>query len=635
MQFKFAAAILIGAAPLYAQCNTSDIEIRTFSPWAASFYYPSANGETLNQFIDLSVDAPVTVNQMYSTTYDQAAGAGTPPDQVGNVAEVRLYTFPITHVGAEASQTGWTLVATAEMTIVAWADDSLIQNFKDPVSGAPAPFVLPAGDYGLCVEYIPTSWQGTAALPQTNVPLLAPGSLSCLGFDPGVNYPVVMADDQFISINSGTIQTSGWQVVDASGVLGPNATPSAAQVAQPNLGFDYTPDTNSARSETIGEGCYNLPFMIYEQIAANTTPVDLANTSYTAVLTPSANGGFYTISSGGIPYVDPTTLGASVTNLTMGGTATPPVANSSASLDDCTFGYTMMTPLPIPSPGGGLSATEIGINSNGKLYLDVVAPTDTSFNYNGSNYAGITAFRDFAAQWCVFQTDLDPSAGGDIYVMEPGMLGGLSVWWHDVPNWPAVAGVTNSMQIDFTPDGAVVNISYAGNLACDGAGNDAIVGFSAGNGEPVSTSIDWSAIPAAPNAVVSGDGSSAPTMDLSGRPVTGSTIDLVLGNLPAPAGPGVPRIGIFVLSTTQIPGGLNLGSIGMPGCLLYQAADVLLTGIENPAAPDDIRIPFPLPGAAFSGFDVLVQGAALHAVLPPNALGLTLSNGICMTLGTL
>jgi hypothetical protein len=125
-------------------------------------------------------------------------------------------------------------------------------------------------------------------------------------------------------------------------------------------------------------------------------------------------------------------------------------------------------------------------------------------------------------------------------------------------------------------------------------------------------------------------------MALSDRPVTSSVIDLVLGNLPAPLAPGIPRIGLFVLSANPpIPGGLDLGFLGMPGCSLYQAADFVHTGFENMAAPGDIRLPFALPGAIFSGFDIHVQGAALHAVLQPNALGMTVSNGICLTLGTL
>lgn len=632
MQLKIAASMLLGATSLFAQCNTQDIEIRTFSPWQASFYYPAANGNTLNQYVDVTVDAPVTVNQMFSTSYDQAAGATAPPDQVGNIAEVRIYTFPVTHMGAEASQTGWTHVATGEMTIVAWSGDCVTSNFKDPGTGAPTPFVLPAGTYGVCVEYIPTSWSGTVALPQTNVPLLSPGSLSCLGVSPVV-YPVLLAADEFIELNAGAIQTAAWQVVDPAGALGVNAAPSAVFNAQPNLAFDYSPDANAARSESIGAGCYELPFMLYEFIPQNTVPVDLINQTYTGILTPSANGGFYTISGGGIPYAPPP---AGATNLTMGGTGVTPIANSSGNMDDCTFSHTLLTPIAIPNPAGTMF-TEIGINSNGKVYFDTVAPSATSFAYNGSNYGGIAPFRDLQTQWSLFNTDLDPSTGvGDIYVMEPSPnYGGVMIWWDNVPNWPPIAGNESSFSIEFTADGSVCNIAYGSSLHCIGSG-DLLVGFSAGNGEPEGIQIDWSGIPASPGAQVSGDGSSAPSLELGSRPVLGAPVDLILGNLPDPAAPGFPRIGIFVLSTQAIPGGLDLGSIGMPGCLLYQTAAFASTAIENMAAPGDIRMPFGVPSnPVFSGADLNVQGAALHAVLPPNALGLTLSNGICMTLGSL
>jgi hypothetical protein len=632
MQLKIAAAVLLGATAVHAQCTVSSAEIRTFDPWSASFYYPSQNGNTLNQYLDLTVDAPLTINQMYSTSYDQAAGATAPPDQVGNIAEVRLYTFPVTHVGAELSQTGWTHVSSAEMTVVAWNGDCLIQNFKDPVTGVPTPFVLPVGTYGFCVEYIPTSWSGTALLPQTNVPLLNPGSLSCLGFDPGLNYPVIMAEDEFLSINSGGIQGTGWQTVDLTGALIANAAPGAPFTDQPNLGFDYTPDPAAGVSQSIGEGCYNLPFMLYEQIPANTTPVDLVNTSYTIVLTPSANGGFYTIVNGGLPYLAPP-VGA--TNLTQGGTAATPVANSSGTLDDCTFSHTLLTPISIPSPGGGLQATELGINSNGKIYFDTVPPSDTSFGYNGANYGGITGFRDLAAQWALFNTDFDPTVGGDIYVMEPSPnLGGIMIWYDNVPNWPAVPGVVNSCSIEFTSDGSVGYLAYGSALACDGGGNDAIIGFSAGNGEPASASIDWSGIPSSPGAQLSGDGSSAPTLELAARPVASTTVDLVMGNLPANT-LGAPGLGLFILSLTPSPLPVDLGFIGAPGCaLIVGGSPSIASGIEVPGT-GEIRLPFPIPGAAFAGTDIFLQGAAYHWQLPPNALGFTVTNGVCFRIGTL
>ena len=617
---KIALAVLATAGAAFAQCNAlTSATLRTYNPWAVSFYYPSANGDTLNQYVDLDVSAPLTINEIYSTTYSQGAGSTTPPDQTGNVAEVRIYTTPTSHVGQEGTPANWTHVATGEMLIVAWNGDCVTSNFKDPTTGNPFTFVLPAGQYGFCIEYIPTTWQGTTSLPQTNVPLLNPGEHSVIGVDPA-NYPDPLQSDQFISLSNGDIQTSGWQQVDPTGVLIPNPAIGGTFNDQPNLAFNYTPDPAAGASLSIGPGCYDLPFMKYEQIPANTQPIDVANTAYTAILTPSANGGFYTISNGGIPYIPP---GAGATNLTQGGGAATPVANSSGNLDDATFGFTPQFAINIPSPNGGLAATELGINTNGKIYFDTVPPTDTSFNYNGANYASIVPFRDLAAQWAVFNTDLDPTSGGDIYVQEPSPnLGGVMVWWDNVPNWPAVAGQTMSFSIEFTQDGSVVNIAYGPTLYNEGGGNDAIIGFSAGNGEPEGGLTDWSAIPALPGAELSGDGSSAPTLALDNRPVENTNVNLVMGNLPEyPA--GVAHVGIFALNTTVNAQPVDLGSIGMPGCPFYPGLGnppILITAFEDPSLPGEITLAFPLPAGA-AGFDAWVQGRCAARSVPAERAG--------------
>ena len=635
---KIALSVLIGAGAAFAQCNPpTNTLLRTFDPWAVSFYYPSSNGNTLNQYVDVNVAAPLTINQILSTSYDQGAGSTTPPDQVGNIAEVRIYTVPGTHIGQEQTPTAWTHIATGEMTIVAWNGDCVTQNFKDPVTLAPAPLVLPAGAYGICVEYIPTTWQGTTALPQTNVPLLNPGNLSCIGYSPTA-YPDPLQSDQFLQMSNGDIQTSGWQTVDTAGVLNPNTNIGGIFSDQPNLAFDYTPDPNAGTTVGLGGGCYDLPFMIYEQIAGGTQPIDLNGTTYTAILTPSQNGGFYQISQGGIPYAPPP---AGATNLTQGGAGALPVANSSGNLDDATFAYTPSFPISLPSPNGGLQATELGINTNGKVYFDTVAPSATSFQYNGANYGSIVPFRDEVTQWCVFNTDLDPSVGqGDIYVMEPSPnLGGVMIWWDDVPNWPAVAGETMSFSIEMTLDGSVVNIAYGATLwngSAGTSGNDAIVGFSAGNGEPVGGATDWSAIPALPGAAVSGDGSSAPTLELSNRPIAGSAADMVMGNLPVYPG-GVPHIGLYALNISGSTTPVDLGIIGAPGCPFYPSlapSPIIATGIESATLPGEIRLPFPF-NSNTAGLDVYAQGAALHVQFPPNALGFTLTNGVCIKIGSL
>ncbi|MEC8652175.1 MAG: hypothetical protein VXY92_06405 [Planctomycetota bacterium] len=636
---KIALALLATAGAAYAQCNAIQAaEIRTFSPWQASFYYLSTNGATLNQYVDVDMAAPLTINQIFTTTYNQGVGNPVVPDQQGNVAEVRIYTCPTTHVGSEATPTAWTQVATGEMTVVAWNGDCPITNFKDPATGAPFTFTLPQGQYGVCIEYIPTTWQGTANLPQTNVPLLNPGELAVIGFSP-LAYPDPLGGDQFIQMSNGGIQTAGWQVVDAvTGALAPNATIGATGQDQPNIAFDYTPDPASGASTDVGGGCYDLPFMIYEQIANNTTPGvigDVAGQAYTALLTPSANGGFYQISNGGIPYLPPP---AGATNLTQGNTAAVPVANSGAGWDDATASYTPIIPIAIPSPNGGLQATELGINTNGRIYFDVVPPSDTSFTYNGSNYGAITGFRDFAAQWAIWQCDLDPVQGGDIYVMEPSPnLGGVMIWWDAIPNYPGPAnggpaGETSSFSIEFTPDGSVVNIAYGADLHNTDAG-DTLIGFSAGNGEPVGGLLDWSAIPALPGAAVSGDGSKAPALSVAQRPIAGNVVDLVMGDLPAGI-TGFPQIGIFALNVSANPVPVDLGIIGAPGCNFYPAITgaVVNTAFESPTNPGTISQPLPLPASAV-GVDVWVQGGVLNQLFPANSLGITFSNGVCLKVG--
>ena len=228
--------------------------------------------------------------------------------------------------------------------------------------------------------------------------------------------------------------------------------------------------------------------------------------------------------------------------LSQGNTAPVPLATSSATWDDATASYTPAFPISLPGPNGGLQATELGINTNGRIYFDTVAPSDVSFTYNGSNYGGIVGFRDLAAQWAVWQTDLDPTQGGDMYVMEPSPnLGGVMVWWDSIPNYPgpafgnpATAGETSSCSIEFTADGSVVNIAFGQDLHGTDAGG-ALIGFSAGNGEPEGGLLDWSSIPALPGAAVSGDGSQAPRLQVTPRPIAGAH-PVLRSTCPPPAG---------------------------------------------------------------------------------------------------
>ena len=104
--------------------------------------------------------------------------------------------------------------------------------------------------------------------------------------------------------------------------------------------------------------------------------------------------------------------------------------------------------------------------------------------------------------------------------------------------------------------------------------------------------------------------------------------------------PGVTRgtIAFYALNIGASPLPIDLSVIGAPGCFFYPAAaptPLLITGIEDLANnPGVISLPLSLPAGA-AGNDVFVQAAVWNDLLPPNNANLTLSNGICLKVGSL
>ncbi len=266
---SLALAVVGTSMTLLAQnCNVSPpaSSIRTHSPWAASFYYGNLVDRTLNQYIDIDLQSPVEITGMNVTTYDQGVGNPVVPDQQGNKAEVRIYLIPTTRVGNEGGPAAWGIDAAgtgtadglpeiyADLTVVAWNGDSPIDNFRD-AAGTPMPFLLPAGQYGMCIEAIPTSWTGTPLVVAANV-----GAIHTIGVSPN---PGTTWSDQFITLSNDGIQQEGWQEVLA-GVLGANATPTGTTDSV-NVEFDYTPAATSAVTVPFGDGCYDRPQGFYEE----------------------------------------------------------------------------------------------------------------------------------------------------------------------------------------------------------------------------------------------------------------------------------------------------------------------------------------------------------------------------------
>jgi hypothetical protein len=566
-KFSLLATVMFSTAlAAVAQTCATPPAARTFSnrdEFVGSFYYNIGN-----HFCDVTTQRQLSISSMSTWTYDQGAGNPPVPNQVGNTAVVNVYTCPTTRTGNEAiSPTApgspWTLLGSGQLTVVA-------QPAESPIVFTP-PLVLPAGTYGMAIEYM---------APTTGI---NPGPLHCLGKSPNPNTPV---SDQFI-----TWSNDGIQAVSFVGT----------SQDSPNLRVTYTADAQSAHWVPVGEGCYFRPFAWYESFPASATPPDLANTALNWIYV-------------GTNYVVVPSASTFVPSTSPSLTLNPPPVSSSANWDDA-LSAPITLPFTFNYPGG--STNDITISSNGSIYLGVV--TDASYETCGASYGGIAPFRDQPGRICGYFHDLDLSAGGTLhYDVGPGNSY-VRVTFANVPEWPVPAAL-NTIQI--TIDSASnVDIVY-GALANTGVanGNNAIVGFTPGNGSRLPPAIDISAsLP-----YTSGDGQTPPEMVLDARPVIGTTFNLVTKNL-LPATP----LQITALGDTLTPFPIDLSFLGMPGCSLHHNALVLLT--TTGAGPDLIQ-PFAVPN------NPTLLNAALAAQAFPLAIGLNpfnliASNAVCFRVG--
>ena len=288
-------ACLASALAVPAQgCGTSPRLLRTFDPWQASFFYGWNYDFSVQMVFDLEVKAAVTVNEVWMTTYNQGAGNPPIPDQVGNVAEVRIYLIPGTRTGHHGSPAAWGVAAPAsgqpevfgELTVVAWPGTSPIRNFKDAL-GNPTTFTLQPGLYGVCLEILPTNYTGTPLVLQN------PGRLSTIGRSPNTG---AIHNDDLLTIRNDGIMQDGWHSVDANGALVANPTPSTPVDAM-NLGIDYTPAPTTAIWTVTGPGCYATP----PSLALSARPV--LGTTIDAIVgdldpaTTTPFGGFVTVAT--------------------------------------------------------------------------------------------------------------------------------------------------------------------------------------------------------------------------------------------------------------------------------------------------------------------------------------------------
>jgi len=254
-------------------------------------------------------------------------------------------------------------------------------------------------------------------------------------------------------------------------------------------------------------------------------------------------------------------------------------------------------------PGGG-TTTQVEVSSNGYIWLEVGLGGG-----NGCCNGTVSTFLSLAARIAPMWHDLNPSAGGTVNFN--ALPGKAVITWNAVPEFSS--GGANTMQIQLFQDGsfqltwqAIANISHT-----------ALVGFTSGHNVPDPGAIDWTT--AVPFSV--GPFGLPLTLAATSRPVIGTNFNMVTSNIPGGALAGVVLVGA---SQSNI----GLGFLGMPGCSLYQSADIL----SLPINLGNGQTTLPIPN------NVNIIGAVLFfqsAVVAPgvNPFGVAASNGLRGRLG--
>jgi len=333
-----------------------------------------------------------------------------------------------------------------------------------------------------------------------------------------------------------------------------------------------------ANFTSVGSGCGGTQ-VICDEALYEYPNFDLQNSSFTLAYA----AGQYTLVPGAGSWITPT--------------------GAQGFGDDTEQNFSI--PFSLPHPGGTTST--LRVCSNGFV--------TTGSGVSGTNYSPSVAKFLPVEMWCALWRDLNPSSGGDVYVSSNSQRAVVS--WVGVPNYSNSG--SNTLQMQFWANGDV-HVIYQ-NITVSGS---YLVGYSVANAADPG-GVDISASLGSGLTVCAGSaGTPDVALDASARPIIGTTIDMITTNIPLTSVGG-----LSILSLIPIPGGLDLTSLGMPGCYLYQD----LTVIDLfPVAGGTGQRSFAIPSTpSLSGTVIRNQSAVM--VLGINPFNIVTSNGLEMVVG--
>lgn len=371
---------------------------------------------------------------------------------------------------------------------------------------------------------------------------------------------------------------SGYQSLDVTNGLG----------ACPPLGT-YPP---LASTSTYGTGCPNLTQAssgtFFELFPTGT--VDLSNTS---ILLQFAGGNTYVAQPG------------------------PGFDNTYGPGDALTQGDDSQVTVSASSMGGfpflGSVVTSMRAVSNGYLWL---APnTSSTYVVDATTFA--TDDPRIAPLW----SDWNFNIGGTFYWTATPTH--CMATWENVPAY-GTTGTQNTFQVKLLPNGDVV-FSYGAVLNNSTTTNgNALAGLSGGGSTGPTTSIDLGGALTVPIVFDLTPFNLRPLRHVAtSNPSLGGQYRLEVQDIPTGT-----ALGVFLMSFTQFDPGIDLSSIGMPGCSQYVGLDARFVTLVT-GSTMSLTVPIP-PNLAYAGIQLATQGATFSGITP---LGVIASNGVLGTIG--
>jgi len=349
----------------------------------------------------------------------------------------------------------------------------------------------------------------------------------------------------------------------------------------------------AAANATLGAGCGGTYASFYEHFL--TTPsIDLSNSAFQMIFTGSS----YVVVPAAPTFVAPS---PNAINLGLGDDTAGTVTLSSA----------------FPYPGG--TTTSLEVCSNGHI---AVASNSASGDYTPTP----TEFLNWTnPTWAVWR-DFICTATGNVKFEE--LAGVAYITWDGVIGYQGTANgtVPSTFQLQFNLATGSVTFVFQSmdTISVSGwaGGEGWVVGYSGPGASLNPGSFDLSALAA---ISLSSADVAALSLAASTRPVTNTSWDLAVNNIPAS---GALGIDVFGLSD---PGINDLFFLGAPGCGLRASLDVTSAWFVA-GATHTYSLPIP-NNPALSGLNLFTTSAVFQ--FPPvNALGAITANGVQGTIGT-